>query len=111
MTKRFRRVTAITSVGVVLLVGSQIAVAFHRYGTVEREFASVLPGGTRPSVVDALGMPNHSGRCGTLTNFSPAGCALEYVYSHPFAPVLPEYYVVSFSADGRVIRADRLDSP
>lgn len=42
----------------------------------------------------------------------PVGnCATEYVYSHPLAPFLPDYYVFSFSADGRVIQAIHLVSP
>jgi hypothetical protein len=32
------------------------------------------------------------------------------VYSHPFAPLVPEYYIVAFSPEDRVIEADEWDS-
>jgi hypothetical protein len=38
-------------------------------------------------------------------------CALEYVYSHSFAPFIPIYYIVSLSSDDHVIEADLWGSP
>jgi len=56
-------------------------------------------------------MPNyHAGACGEIGS-AQKDCALEYVYSHPFAPYAPEYYVVSFSPDDRVIDSKHLISP
>ncbi len=37
-------------------------------------------------------------------------CSYEYVYSHPFAPLVPEYYVVVFTDDS-VIHTAVLRSP
>jgi hypothetical protein len=58
-----------------------------------------------------MGKPNYyAGRCGVI-HVPDKRCAVEYVYSHPFAPLVPEYYIVSFSSDDRVIEADQWDSP
>jgi hypothetical protein len=58
-----------------------------------------------------MGKPNYySGKCGVIS-IPSSDCVLEYVYSHPFAPIIPEYKVVSFSRDDRVIAAEELDSP
>ncbi len=46
-----------------------------------------------------------------MVYFPQRNCAVEYVYSHPFAPLVPEYYIVSFSPEDRVIEADEWDSP
>ncbi len=111
MTKRFRRLTAITSVVIVLLVGARMALAFHRFARIEREFKSVQAGQLRSSVVEVLGTPNYRLRaCGTLGG-NPPGCTLEYVYSHPLAPLVPNYYVVYFSANDRVLDTAFLSSP
>src|SRR4029077_6787302 len=68
-------------------------------------------GDSRASVIDRMGKPNyHEGKCGVI-HFPDKNCAVEYVYSHPFAPFVPEYYVpayyvVSFSPEDRVIDAE-----
>ena len=98
--------------GVLLLfLGLRTAVSFRRFVGVERHFGSIHNGESRLSVIRRLGTPNyHTGKCVAIGP-SPPTCAIEYVYSHPFAPLLPDYYVVSFSADDQVIAADRLTSP
>lgn len=112
MTKRFRRLAAITSVVIVLLVGARMAVAFHRFARIEREFKSVQAGQARSSVLEVLGTPNYRlGECGTLGDGAPPGCTLEYVYSYPLAPLVPNYYVVYFSANERVVDTAFLSSP
>ncbi len=89
----------------------KVSYAFVRYCRVEREIVHVEPGQTRTSVVALLGMPNyHAGACGELTG-SYKNCVLEYDYSHPLAPFVPEYYEVEFTADDRVLNVAKLDSP
>jgi hypothetical protein len=106
-----RRVVAILGISFLLLLALRTALSFRRFAGVERNFGSIHDGESRSSVIRRLGTPNyHAGKCGVIAN-SPPTCAIEYVYSHPFAPLLPDYYVVSFSADDQVIAADRLTSP
>ena len=102
-------VTIFTSV--VLAIGLRVGYQFGRFSRVERTFGSVKVGHGRKSVIDSLGTPNYyAGKCGVIHN-PREDCALEYVYAHPFAPLLPDYYIISFSADDRVIQADRWVSP
>jgi hypothetical protein len=97
--------------GVLFVLAVRTIYVFARFSKVERQFTSVQTGDSRDSVVTKIGKPNyHSDGCGVI-HAPDKGCATEYVYSHPFAPFIPEYYIVYFSSDGRVINADRWDSP
>ena len=100
-------------IAVALLLGAtaKLTIAFRAYSRVEQEFSSINPGDRLEMVNARLGKPNyHLGKCGVIQ--PPAQtCALEYVYSHPFAPIIPDYYVVTFSNDHRVIEANRWSSP
>ncbi len=108
---RRTRVILILVASIVLILAVKTIVAFARYSKVERGFASVHVGESRAVVITKIGKPNyHAGECGVI-HFPDKNCALEYVYSHPFAPIVPEYYIVSFSSDDHVIEADQWSSP
>jgi hypothetical protein len=108
---RNTRLALTVAVSLLFAVAVKTIVAFARFPKAEREFASIQNGESRSSVIARLGIPNyHAGRCGVI-HFPDKNCAVEYVYSHPFAPLVPEYYIVSFSSDDRVIEADQWDSP
>ena len=108
-----RRNRVLLTVGAVvtLSIGLRAAYAFSRFSQMKRQFPSVQIGDTRASVMGKMGKPNyHSGPCGVI-HFPDKSCAKEYVYSHPFAPLVPEYYIVAFSSDDRVIEAPPWSSP
>ena len=108
---RRTRVILILVASIVLVLAVQTVVAFARYSKVERGFASVHLGESRAVVITKIGKPNYyAGKCGVI-HFPDKNCALEYVYSHPFAPIVPEYHIVSFSPDDRVIEAHNWSSP
>jgi|ERR1700734_2910071 hypothetical protein len=108
---RKRTIISLALACLLLTLGLKAAVSFARFSNLERHFDSVAVGQSRLAVVEKLGRPNYySGSCGEIHN-PPHGCVLEYVYSHPFAPLIPEYYIVSFSSDDRVIQADPWMSP
>jgi hypothetical protein len=108
---RKTRIVGIIAIAVLLVVSVSVVIAFRRFSRIESTFASIHVGDSRRSVISVLGKPNyHAGNCGTI-NVAKKNCALEYVYSHPFAPFLPDYYIVSFSPDDRVIEAERWTSP
>lgn len=93
------------------LLIAKVSYGYHRLRQVALAFDSVQVADSRESVIEKLGKPNyHSGACLQDLSFS-RGCAQELVYSDPLAPLLPEYYVVDLSAQGRVINADHLISP
>jgi hypothetical protein len=98
---------------VALVLAARVSIAFKRFSKVEQDFHSIQQGQPRASVTTNFGKPNYyAGKCGKMEGEVVTNtCALEYVYSHPFAPLWPDYYVVSFSADDRVIQADHWVSP
>ena len=99
------------ALALLIAVSLKAIYAFTRYSRVEHNFSSIQMGDSRASVVSKIGKPNyHSGPCGVI-HFPSKTCASEYVYSHPFAPLVPEYYIVAFSADDRVVEADTWSSP
>jgi hypothetical protein len=106
-----RRVVVAVGISLAIFAVVRGALAFRRFAVVERNFDMIHERDSRSFVVIKLGLPNyHAGRCGVIENSLPS-CATEYVYSHPFAPLVPDYYIVAFSADDRVIAAERWSSP
>jgi hypothetical protein len=102
---RKRSIAALAVVGIVLILGARMAKAFYEFDIVERNFVWIRTGQTRPAVTAMLGKPNHHlGKCGEILD-SPSGCAVEYVYASPFSRWAPEYYIVWFSSEDRVIGA------
>lgn len=99
------RVLMILSVSAILALAAKTVIVFRRYRKAERLFGSVQIGEARASVIGKMGRPHyHAGKCGVI-HIPDKACAVEYVYSHPLAPIVPEYYIVSFSRDDRVIEA------
>jgi hypothetical protein len=110
MSRNFRRFLVLV-VLILITLTVKTLVAFRRFSNVKREFPTIQNGGSRASVIARIGKPNYyEGRCGVI-HFPDKNCAHEYVYSHPFAPLIPQYYIVSFSSDGHIIEANRWDSP
>lgn len=108
---RSKRTILIIAVSLLIVIAARLTFAFVNYAKVERRFPSIHPGSTRDSVVARFGKPNYyQGKCGVI-HIPEKTCSLEYVYSNPFAPLIPEYHIVSFSKDGHVIEADDWNSP
>jgi hypothetical protein len=98
------------AVVVVLTIRTTVStvVAFRRFKRVERECASIQRGELRDSVTAKLGKPRWA-RCGGGPHRND--CNEEYGYSHPFAPVVPRYFIVSFSEYDKVTEAKCFPSP
>jgi len=112
MKARKRTIFIVVGISLILILGLRTTMKFAQWTKVQREFDSIQVGQSRLTVLGKLGKPNYyDGPCGrSFTNPLPT-CAIEYVYGHPFSPLDPEYYVVSFSSEDRVIQADRWSSP
>ncbi|HTW81473.1 MAG TPA: hypothetical protein VME23_18150 [Terracidiphilus sp.] len=107
---KVKRVTLVLALIAVLLLTARTMHSFSRFHAVAERFDSVHEGQSWDSVIALLGRPNyHEGSC--LQDLSGSGCVRELVYSYPFAPLIPEYYVVDFSANDRVIWTAHLNSP
>jgi hypothetical protein len=99
------------TIAILLLAAVRTCVVFHRFGVVQRRFSSIQPLQSHDFVIAQLGKPNyHQGSCGVILAPLP-NCNSELVYSHPLAPLMPEYYIVSFSSDDRVIGTNYTTSP
>jgi hypothetical protein len=108
---RKRTIVSLVLACLLLILGFKAVVSFARFSKVKRGVNSVLVGQSRLAIVQKLGRPNYySGSCGMIHN-PPQRRVLEYVYGPPFAPLVPEYYIVSFSSDDRVIQGDAWMSP
>src|SRR5580692_3470159 len=96
---RKRSIVAAAFLSLTCGLGIWAAYSFGRFNQIQRDFTKVQAGQSSASVIAALGKPNyHSGAClQDLTN-TPK-CSKQLVYSHPFAPLVPEYYVVSLTSD------------
>jgi hypothetical protein len=106
-----RKKVATAAVILVLLLTLKVSYSFLRFHHVRRTFDQIGIGFSRERVLDKLGQPNyHSGACLDDMKLS-ALCDRELVYSYPFAPWVPEYYVVDFSSDGRVLDREHVISP
>ena len=96
---------------VLIAVTAKLVTAFVRYARVESRFSLIQTGDSRDFVMSKLGKPNYyQGKCGVI-HVPDKSCSLEFVYSHPFAPIIPEYHIISFSIDDRVIDAEDWNSP
>lgn len=94
-----------------VVIGYRLDVAFKRFSNVEHQFESIHMGDSQESVRAKIGSPSrYSGTCGTV-GIARKGCASEWVYSDPLAPLNPHYYVISFSADNHVVSAEEWASP
>jgi hypothetical protein len=77
----------------VLAAGCWLAWAIHRDNQLSDGFDKVQKGASVSEVFARLGKPKRVERCGDffgpLPKDLPAGCASEYVYASPFAPLNP----------------------
>jgi len=76
-------------------------------------FERIAIGDPREQVVQLLGKPRRVEKCGEPFG-NPGGkpgCAEDYLYASPYAPVIPEYWSVSFDKNGRVIDKYHYVSP
>jgi len=90
---------------------ARYAYGTYRFDYVARHFDSVHAGDSAAAVIGKLGRPNyHSGACLQDLRLSQS-CSSEFVYGHPLAPMMAEYYVIDFSPQGGVIALNRLTSP
>ena len=111
MSRQRRTLIWVAVAVAILFLVLRAVIVFRRYGRVQRAWSSIHSGQTSQDVLQLLGMPNYyAGKCGVI-HVAAKGCSLEYVYSHPFAPLIPEYDIVSFTADDRVKSAEVRSSP
>jgi hypothetical protein len=77
----------------------------------ERSFKKLQINDTRETVLDTMGKPWKDDDCGEFLGGKQANCTEEFVYAHPFAPYVPEYWIVSFDSNNKAINFFYTTSP
>ncbi len=95
---------------VIGLIASAIGWGMHRNSRLERMFKSVHAGASEKQVLQLLGKPSRVEPCGKSFGPSLANC-IEYIYRDSFAPMIPQYWSVSFDTSGPVQKTFIYQSP
>ena len=85
------------------LVCALISIPIIRVRFLESAFNNLKVNDPREAVLKMMGKPWKDDGCGDFLGGKSPGCAEEFVYANPFAPYVPEYCIVSFDANMRVI--------
>ena len=109
------RIRKIQLLGILVGVAASVWLGWtiFRVKTIPQRFARISVGDSREQVVQLLGKPKSVEKCGEPFG-NPGGkfnCKEDYLYASPYAPVIPEYWSVSFDASGRVVEKYHFLSP
>ena len=94
--------TRIVFIVLALLIVGGFAWAYHHDNRLSQRIFDVQIGDPNESVRELLGAPSSEGPCGAMT-VAPRACVNEYVYRYYFSIFQPQYEVVWFTAEGKVI--------
>jgi len=87
-----------------------LAWAYYHDAELNRRVKVVELGDPNEHVRDLLGEPWRQGSCGSLSA-APSACRVEYVYRYYFRVFQPEFEVVWFDAEGKVIGSQHIRRP
>jgi hypothetical protein len=97
--------------GLVLISLGLILYPVIRVHLLESSFSKVKENDSRDYVLKQMGIPWKDEECGVYLGGKPSGCVEEFYYAHPYAPYVPEYWVIDFNSSQRVIQSTHLVSP
>lgn len=83
---------------------------FYRNFRISNRHEAVRVGASDQQVVRLLGTPSWVEPCGKSFGTPKPNCT-EYIYRNSFAPLVPEYYSVSFDPSGHVVDKYVYSSP
>jgi len=110
-----KRTLALTLACVVLVGILWLAWALLRDHRLSSNFHKVQNGMPEREVIRLMGKPTRIENCGKFWAPVPKselqGCVEELFYASPFAPALPQYYVIRLGADQRVVEVAPYSSP
>jgi len=102
--------------GCLILIGAAwLLWAVIRDRQLAKGFDEIEVGTTEQEVLRLMGQPKRVEKCGEF--WGPfeeeelRGCTKEYYYASPFAPLLPQYFVIRFDRNNRVQTTIPLTSP
>jgi hypothetical protein len=74
-------------------------------------FGRVEENDSKDLVLRKMGNPWKDEECGKYLAGETVSCVEEFTYAHPYAPYVPEYWVVDFNSSHQVINRVHLISP
>ena len=105
-----RHKAAFLSLVFVGLVTVMLGWGFYRNSRITGRYEAVGVGTSKEQVLRLLGTPSWVEPCGKSFGTPTPNCT-EYIYRNSFAPLVPEYYSVSFDTSGHVIEKYVYSSP
>ncbi len=96
-----RHKAAFVSLAVVVLIAAMLGWGLYRNARIAARYERVNLGASSDQVVRLLGTPSWIEPCGKSFGTPKPNCT-EYIYRNSFAPLVPEFYSVSFDTNGHV---------
>jgi len=103
-------ITRIAFLFIALLIVGAGVWAYHHDQTLDRNAALINLGDPNETVRAQMGEPSRQGDCGSVT-LAPRACATEYVYRYYYSVFHPQYEVVWFDHEGKVIGEQHVQRP
>jgi hypothetical protein len=103
-------VTRIAFILIALAIAGGFAWAYQHDAELSRHAPQVAIGDPNESVRELLGEPSSEGTCGSIS-VAPSACTTEYVYKYYYTIFQPQYEVVWFNAEGKVIGEEHVRRP
>jgi hypothetical protein len=103
--------TKLIVLGASLSLAAFIAWPFMRSRHLEHSFDEIHDGEGKDIVLSQMGKPWKDESCGEFLGGNPPGCVEDLIYAHPFAPYIPEYWIVYLDREHHVISHYYTTSP
>jgi hypothetical protein len=103
-------VTRLVFLSIAVGIGATFMWTYHHDARLENRVSLVTIGDPNEAVRDLLGEPTSEGSCGRVSP-SPSGCTDEYLYRYYFNLFQPQYEVLWFNAEGKVIGEQHVRRP
>jgi hypothetical protein len=108
---QLKRNLVLIVIGLILIVLVLILWPVVMVRHLEGSFDEVQENDTKDLVLKRMGHPWKDEGCGKYLGGQAAGCAEEFIYAHPYAPYVPEYWVIDLNSSQRVMNHAHLISP
>ena len=100
-------VTRIVFLLIALMIAGSIAWAYRHDAELATRAREVEIGDPNEAVRELLGEPSSEGTCGKVS-VAPSACVDEYVYKYYYTIFQPQYEVVWFNAEGKVMGGEHV---
>ncbi len=95
---------------VALAIAGCVVWAYRHDAVLTTQASEIEIGDPNEAVRELLGEPSSEGPCGSVS-VAPSACADEYVYRYYYAIFQPQYEVVWFNVEGKVIGRQHVRRP